>query len=1678
MLKQLKIKNFRNINNELIISDLNQTNKNITIFSGRNSAGKSNLIRAIKKAIGTDFFSTEDFAFENPNQDIEISFNFDKLEMNNNAYKDFELKIVVKSSNPFVYNLKSNIDYQYNNIYENDLIKKLEEMISVITSSKENLKSFKKIAIAYNSSYNAFKRSRLLLAINLDDESKNIKKLNELLNKNNLLLVSEIFMALKDSIKHNPSLHKLDDFLTIEEEALLVDLSESDKAIYRLMPNLFELVENYFSFEKANNLNYFALSILKDELLFIDEDDYKAKTVNIITDAGGWLQPLLENYNLTKQQLFNLISENKNTEVVEKIKSKILSVFNEFFRIVKFNSNIKDIKMSALQYETHEAIIIRLIDKNNNAFNIEQFGSGLQSFVFLVALMIKDKNANSIFVIEDLINHYSPKTKDKVLKFLQNNIKGKVIYTTNSLTDHERFESNTKLINLDDTPIDTLKELALLKELSETRRQILEMQNEIRSLEINQQQDQSNFDYEDYDALSDQAEKEFIDKINELENEIKHNSLEKEDLLRRLVSSKNQYEELKDNYEILLEREQDLRNSNDTATMTIPVEQPIKTIDEVLKEEEFNEQIEETHKAMINSQRELTKISFDYKMLLEGYNNLQQKVIILNHSLKLKDLEAAKSIQHLNNQLEKSETDYDGIYSKIYLFEQSIEKLEEINNELVNRNQDLELENQKLTIQLDNQSDAKNDEIVYRESQINQKQQLINDLEDKQLELREQLEYIREKNYLLETKVLQTQLLVDKIESSKVILKNNSTQRESVFKNRIQELEKESALLVDGINDLRASNQELEKLINQSKLERENLAFESEQLKKRLVDSNDDLSSVNTNLEQELDIKEAEIKELEDNINQLEKELMTSLMSSKREINNSENTIAKLMDENGKLISENEKINEELKHLKVKASNQEVVSENSKKVIEGYEAEIEALSKLNSELESELDFKTKEETKFLSENDKKIVERDETIKTLNKQIEKLNATINRQETSITKFKDDLTEQKTNLKTERNNSKEQLSELRDQIRQLNAQLTDKSNAYDSLENQIEEFKVEIQTLSNETIESEKLIDETSKNETALKNEIIENNIVIQKQERELIKLSNDINKIKDAQEKARERTNELNSKNKELRSEKSQLSSQVNELTKRLTLLEKDATKYEVENSKLTDEVSTLSAELSLKVGKAQRENLDLVDEINQLNSQIETLTEQINSTEKSNEELNDDLKEFKNNDKQARAEISELNLKVQTLEKQLNNSQKQLIQKDSKNEKLSSDLQKSTELKRENTSLTKQTRELEKQVDLLSKRLLEKDAEAIELQDSLETNNSQVAKQLTESQKVNVELNKQINRLQDQLEKLENQFEAKKTQSDSLKEKQKQLNDEIKKLKNDKRELEKVSKTPTKVVETKTIVDDKEIKRLTTNLDKLQKENDDLKSKQKQLSVELEKAKKAPKTDSKQDANVVNNQVQLLQFKNEELKNRVNRLTEQVKNQQEVLQMNNLLEGLEVDSDKKSRLVLTTTEEAVDFIKWLATKEEILLSEFNYEFGIIPTSKEDINATTTLIKSKPYDQIFIFADYTNESKKIYTSEVFEEMKKELSVSQLKPYYWNMMRNKKQIIDEKIPANRAISFSSLVDKLLSEAKIKHTKDNGKENLNLIKVNFETNEALYKLAKKEYGLDKLIKLLKSN
>ncbi len=1559
MLKKVTIKNFRNIDHDVVLDNLKNTKENIVLYGVNNSSGKTNVIHAINKAIRFDGFVENDFSFDNPlSKQIKVSFDLDRLKFHESDYENFTLDVIVNKSNPYFPILKSNYTNVLQNSEHEGLVFATKKLFQINAPLNELNQLFVKYFLTDNYKLNPKKRSSLMFTNSQDKtESFVINALQEAL-ENNSYAFFQLLDKLNESVfenKNNKYTPLNNYFLSKQASDLtFFELKEIEIEFIKLLSEVLEIYHRYKIEDEQTNIDKYALIQIQHIIKIIDKNEFTARTVNLVKIHNDWLEYFLAFFKLNKEKFYQLIIKSKDEKLEEAetlLLAKVLQKLKEMFLFYE-NSisdgalNIKDIYFDALVVNDERVIIARIINDTNSKVNLEELGRTFLEFTQLLSPLLFD-DSNKIFMIDDFLDSYSKTSKDRVLTFIANNFRGKFIYTTSYLTDNERFLKNTDLVIIDEPEanLNTSKENVLLEKLAQdggdSQLEAVATENMV-SLKQLEEQELLNVELSNKLRL-------LVETLETKEEDVKN--------------LEQQIAELKQNLLIANAHTQEHPKTDDTDMISVELHEEIVSLkdeqieklyarneEERLRADELSTQLldvqsnsdyseledayNKLHAEDLDKAAKLTKISFEHELLRKEFREMKQSFIDLKNENNLNEVRFEKESLKLKTQLESSDDEYEDLYSKVQIFQVQIDKLSEINQDLIEKNKELELKNQKLELSIESESAAFEDNLNYNKSKIDLVENQNQKLEDRINELIEENEIQDEKIQTLNASVLQLNMLNEKIESSKVVLKNTLDNKIIVKDETIQEQEKTIDLL----------SQENEK-------HKEEIKDLSEQITQKDLDS------------------ASEISNLEKNESSLAKELRTL----KKSLEDKTNKLEVSNSSNKELKSELSKAEKDLMKalLEIKSANTkyEDLNDKTSSTIDALETELDQLKEKHEKLEMD----------YSNES----VRNDVREKEIHSLEEKLDKQVTKTEQNKEKHQEKLAEVKAKLVESDRDSRAKDQEIRAQLKIINANQREIEKKDALIAKHIENndaLKKDINDLNNNTKSLEKDL-EARLNKT-------EDNLTKEQKNREKIEdlyhletqqtahLKDEIAKLKEQLSDQSEKTNTIKVSLDENVKRESELNSEIKEIEKQNNTLMRELEKSKNRLEKLTSTQEDLNTA-----------NKDLKEEIRSLKTNETKILRQSQQASKNNsilEEknsiLNDNLNETNNELKTAKKENNALDSKIQTLEIKVNDLQEQL---------------------------------------------------------------QEVNKVAKKAPSVNASTKK----LQDENAKLKKDLAASKTKVKTLS-----------------------AKSATNTTKTVAPADYEAIK-----ADNKAKANEIvvLKSQLNTKNVNTTKASKAQSDSLKRDK-------ELMDLKINELTKRNRRLEAQLKERDDVLRRNNLYEGFEQSNYDKRRLIISQGDQSIAFIKWIVEKEKILLSEFEYEFVNLPidTDAKKVKKIYQDLSKEEFDQLYFFANFDNKSKTLFATDDYKDLVKKYKVSQIKPYYWNLVRNTKAVVDKKITPAKEVKFLDSLLKWMEKNKFKVSANEPAKALNTLIKSLDKNEELYKQFIKDNSFDKLIKVLKSN
>ncbi len=1243
MLKKITIKNFRNIDHDVVLDNLKNTKENIVLYGVNNSSGKTNVIHAVNKAIRFDGFVENDFSFDNPlSKEIKISFDLDRLNFNGSDYENFTLDVIVNKSNPYFPILKSNYTNVLQNGEQEEFILALKALFQINAPLNELNQLFVKYFLTDNYKLNLKKRS-LLMFTNSQDQSESfiINSFQEAL-ENNSYAFFQLLDKLNDSVfenKNNKYTPLNNYFLSKQASDLtFFELKEIEIEFIKLLSEVLEIYHRFKIDEEHTNIDKFALSQVQQIVKIIDKNEFTARTVNLIKTRNDWLDYFLAFFKMDKERLYQLITKSKDEQLEEEettLLAKILQKLKEMFLFYE-NSisdgalNIKDIHLDALVVNSEKVIVVRIINDTNNKVNLEELGRTFLEFTQLLSPLLFDE-PYKIFIIDDFLDSYSKTSKDRVLTFIANNFRGKFVYTTSYLTDNERFLKNTDLVIIDDPEADlnTSKENVLLEKLAkEGESEQPEAFSDENMVSISQLEEQELLNVELSNRL-----KLLVETLENKEEDVKDLEQEITELKQSLLIANSQAEEneVDDTEMISVDLHDEIVSLKDEQIEKLYA----RNEEERSRYEELNSQLIEVqtnsdyseledaynkaHTDNLDKSAKLTKISFEHELLRKEFREMKQRFLDLKNENNLNEVRFQKESLKLKSQLESSDDEYEDLYSKVQIFQVQIDKLNEINQDLIEKNKDLELQNQKLELLVESESAAFEDNLNYNKSKIDLMETQNQKLEERIEELAEENEIQAEKITTLNASVMQLNMLNEKIESSKVVLKNTLDNKVIIKDETIQEQEKTIDLL-----DLQNKEQKEEiKQLNQQLAQKNNeVANEISNFEKSESNLNKELRTLRKSLEDKtnrLEVVDSSNKELKDELAKAEKDLMKALLEIKSANNKYEELNDKTSSTIDALETELEQLKEHHEKLEVDYSNENVRNDVREKEIHILEEKLEKQIAKNDELKEKHQIKLEEVKARLVDSERDSRAKDQEIRAQLKAINSHQREVDKKDALIDKHVEKTESLKKDLEDVTNNFKTIEKDLEVRLNQTEDNLTDELKKREKIEalynletQQVNDLKDEVaklkEQLSNQSEKTNTIkvsLDENAKRESELTNEIK----AIEKQngalERNLEKAKNRIDKLTSSQD-------ELSTTNKELREEIRSLKTNETKILRQSQQASKNNSILEEKNSILNDNLNESSSELKA----VKKQNSDLAKNVQDLEITVTDLQEQLSEVNK------------------------------------------------------------------------------------------------------------------------------------------------------------------------------------------------------------------------------------------------------------------------------------------------------------------------------------------------------------------------------------------------------------------------------------------------------------------------------
>ena len=723
--------------------------------------------------------------------------------------------------------------------------------------------------------------------------------------------------------------------------------------------------------------------------------------------------------------------------------------------------------------------------------------------------------------------------------------------------------------------------------------------------------------------------------IESKEKEIDRLVQESEIQQKRVEECSHQIEELKHEKEILLQQNVSIKRAQEESEQLFKAQE--KELQDAInitnaKVNELQEKIEElTHirdKETIEYKRQIDTSDAKIAEIQQENEILNSRLIEtmkIQEELKSEVKEKIEKADEFSKKLEEKRAERAKLLDELSRTQQTIQQCQELvqasenekSKEIMVLQQKLQ-NNEKETLELRNGISQRNAELETLNSKISSK-----------------IEEIGAKEKQIDTLMQQNNSIQQALEET-----------EKLFKAREQELQ-------DAINannsiagELQQKIEELTRIHDTEKIEFKKQIENSET---KIAEIQQEEESLKAKLSDSIKVQEDLRSEVKDKVDQID-EFTKGLEEKQSEI-------AKLLDELNKAkqkiqeLQELMKANEDEKGTEI-TKLKAMIEDNDKEILElrneisQQKAQMESLHMKISEGNEEIKRKETQIHSLQQEKEslvKQISEQEESIQLLKAQEQKLQDIINTTNTKVGELQHEIEElkhihdkEKIEFKKQIENSEAKIAEIQQEEESLKVKLSEsvkvqeglkseikeKVNQVDDFTEKLEERQSEIANLLDELNQAKQKIQELQEliqtNESGKAMEISNLKTVLQDNDKEILKLQNEISQkntaLESLNQNLREKVEDLNTKESEfslLNQQISDKNDQVSKLDEQLNNLRNDLLRLENEKSSLKSQLS----ESESKCNNLTKENSALVD-------QVKSLRDKIGENEKKIEELN------------------------------------------------------------------------------------------------------------------------------------------------------------------------------------------------------------------------------------------------------------------------------------------------------------------------------------------------------------------------------------------------------------------------------------------------------------------------
>ena len=1194
--------------------------------------------------------------------------------------------------------------------------------------------------------------------VDLIDEKKSLE--NELL-KNHLLSVSNQISYLEEVInENNHTISVLDNeniSLKTQAASITERIQELDNTIQSLTEEIEISTEKLIVSEENNSTLKENISTLESKLISEDGSDraheyieLNNKILNKSTEIDALKnqlqqQPTRESLDDMKREITLLeVQRDSLQHTVDDVKTQLLTA-SESLSVIEGVSNSREKTITKLEDEHSSAQgIMRTLEESISHLE-EMIEDNIKIISKLELEIISLRETNNTSDIEDM------STQLNTLRELNNEIADSIPQLQEQQPSLDELRSKITFLEQDAEQVAKITAAERMEHTNRIDQLQIESSELLFDRDLLQQQ---------VDALAGDAAQ-----SGELHDKIESYETEREQLQQQINNLQSENDTLAgEDSDLLSELRSKIKDLEDDAAQKTESDPPTGEDSHLMSE--LRSQIKDLEEHVAQNAELVDKVeSYETErgQLQQQINNLQSE----NDTLAGEDADLLSELRSKIKELEADTVQNAELVDKVESYETEREQLQQQINNLQSENDTLAGEDSDLLSELrskikeleddaaqNTESDpptgedshlmselrsqikdleehvAQNAELVDKvesyETERGQLQQQINNLQSENDTLAGEdsdlLSELRSKIKELEADTVQNAELVDKVESyeterGQLQQQINNLQSEndtlagedadllSELRSKIKELEADTvqnAELVDKVESYETEREQLQQQINNLQSENDTLAGEDADLLSELRSKIKELEAdtvQNAELVDKVESYETERGQLQQQINNLQSEndtlagedadLLSELRSKIKELEADTVQNAELVDKVESYETEREQLQQQINNLQsendtLAGEDADLLSELRSKIkeleadtvqnaelvdkVESYETERGQLQQQINNLQSENDTLAGEDADLLSELRSKIKELEaDTVQ---------NAELVDKVESYETEREQLQQQINNLQSENDTlageDADLLSELRSKIKELeadtvqNAELVDKVESYETereqLQQQINNLQSENDTLAGEDAD---LLSELRSKIKELEADTVQNAELVDK-----------VESYETEREQLQQQINNLQSENDTLAGEDSDL---LSELRSKIKELEDDAAQ-KTESDPPTGEDSHLMSELRSQIKDLEEhvaQNAELVDKVESYETERGQLQQQINNLQSENDTLAgedaDLLSELRSKIKELEADTvqnAELVDKVESYETEREQLQQQINNLQSENDTL------------------------------------------------------------------------------------------------------------------------------------------------------------------------------------------------------------------------------------------------------------------------------------------------------------------------------------------------------------------------------------------------------------------------